>query len=43
MPIAIRPVRADDWREMKRLRLLALATDRLAFGATLEQEGAFAD
>src|SRR6185312_1096530 len=43
MPITIRPVTADDWREMKRIRLLALATDRLAFGATMEQESAFAD
>lgn len=43
MSIAIRLVTADDWREMKRLRLLALATDRLAFGATLEKEGAFPD
>ena len=43
MPITIRPVTADDWREMKRIRLLALATDRMAFGAALEQEHAFAD
>lgn len=43
MPVTIRPVTAGDWREMKRIRLLALATDRLAFGATLEKEGAFAD
>jgi GNAT superfamily N-acetyltransferase len=43
MSVTVRLVTPDDWREMKRLRLRALATDRLAFGATLEQERAFPD
>jgi ribosomal protein S18 acetylase RimI-like enzyme len=43
MPIAVRRVTADDWPAMKRVRLLALETDRLAFGATLEEEAAFPD
>ncbi len=43
MAIEVRRVRPDDWPEMKRIRLLALATDPLAFGGTLERERAFPD
>jgi ribosomal protein S18 acetylase RimI-like enzyme len=43
MEPTVRRVRADDWPEMKRLRLAALAADRLAFGSTLEVEQAFGD
>jgi ribosomal protein S18 acetylase RimI-like enzyme len=41
--VTIRRVEAGDWSEMKRLRLAALATDRMAFGSTLEAESAFGD
>src|SRR5579871_4457849 len=41
--IEVRRVSAGDWREMKRVRLAALATDRLAFGSTLAAESAFGD
>ncbi len=43
MAIEVRRAAAEDWPEMRRLRLLALATDRTAFGRTLEEERAFAD
>ena len=43
MEVNVRRVTADDWREMKRIRLAALATDRVAFGSTLEAEVAFGD
>jgi ribosomal protein S18 acetylase RimI-like enzyme len=43
MAVSVRRVAADDWREMKRVRLAALATDRVAFGSTLEAEAAFGD
>jgi ribosomal protein S18 acetylase RimI-like enzyme len=43
MRVTIRRVAADDWRELKRVRLAALATDRVAFGSTLEAETAFGD
>lgn len=43
MPVSVRRVVADDWRELKRVRLAALATDRSAFGSTLEVESAFGD
>jgi ribosomal protein S18 acetylase RimI-like enzyme len=43
MEVIFRRVAADDWREMKRARLAALATDRMAFGSTLEAEAAFGD
>jgi ribosomal protein S18 acetylase RimI-like enzyme len=43
MTVSVRRVVADDWREMKRVRLAALATDRVAFGSTLEAEAAFGD
>jgi ribosomal protein S18 acetylase RimI-like enzyme len=43
MEVTIRRVTASDWREMKRVRLAALATDRMAFGSTLEAESAFSD
>lgn len=39
----IRFARADEFRELKRLRLEALADSPLAFGSTFEQEAAFAD
>lgn len=43
MRVGVRRVLADDWRELKRLRLAALATDPAAFGSTLEVEAAFGD
>jgi ribosomal protein S18 acetylase RimI-like enzyme len=43
MVLKVRRVAADDWREMKRARLAALATDRMAFGSTVEAEAAFGD
>ena len=43
MQPSVRRVVADDWREMKRVRLAALAADRMAFGSTLEAEAAFGD
>jgi ribosomal protein S18 acetylase RimI-like enzyme len=43
MKLRVRRVAAADWREMKRIRLAALAADRMAFGSTLEAEAAFAD
>jgi ribosomal protein S18 acetylase RimI-like enzyme len=43
MALTVRRVAVDDWREMKRVRLAALATDRMAFGSTLEAEAAFGD
>jgi RimJ/RimL family protein N-acetyltransferase len=43
MEVTIRRVTASDWLEMKRLRLAALATDRMAFGSTFEAESAFGD
>src|SRR5579871_3401846 len=43
MKVTVRRVAAGDWREMKRVRLAALAADRMAFGSTLEAEAAFGD
>jgi hypothetical protein len=43
MEASIRRIVASDWREMKRVRLAALAADRMAFGSTLEAERAFGD
>jgi GNAT superfamily N-acetyltransferase len=43
MVVSVRRVVAGDWREMKRVRLAALAADRMAFGSTLEAEAAFGD
>jgi ribosomal protein S18 acetylase RimI-like enzyme len=41
--LTIRRVAPEDWGEMKRARLAALATDRMAFGSTLEAEAALSD
>ena len=43
MQVTVRRIAVDDWREMKRVRLAALATDRMAFGSTLEAEAALSD
>ena len=43
MSVSVRRVVAEDWRELKRVRLAALAIDRSAFGSTLEAEAAFGD
>jgi ribosomal protein S18 acetylase RimI-like enzyme len=43
MEASIRRIVASDWREMKRVRLAALAADRRAFGSTMEAERAFGD
>jgi GNAT superfamily N-acetyltransferase len=43
MAVSVRRIAAGDWREMKRVRLAALAADRMAFGSTLEAEAAFGD
>ena len=39
----VRPLGANEWRELKELRLRALAVDPLAFGSTLAAEAAYAD
>jgi ribosomal protein S18 acetylase RimI-like enzyme len=39
----IRRMRADEWRELRRLRLEALCDTPLAFGSTYEREAAFGD
>lgn len=39
----IRRIRADEWRELRRLRLRALADAPLAFGSTLAREAAYPD
>lgn len=41
--VEIRPIRADEWRELRRLRLEALRTVPLAYGSTYEREAAFTD
>jgi ribosomal protein S18 acetylase RimI-like enzyme len=43
MRLEIRPMRADEWRELRRLRLEALRDSPLAFGSTYEREAAFDD
>lgn len=35
MDVVVRPVRPEEWRELRDLRLAALATDEDAFGSTL--------
>jgi ribosomal protein S18 acetylase RimI-like enzyme len=41
--VEVRPLGASEWRELKELRLRALAVDPLAFGSTLAEEAAYAD
>src|SRR5215470_14937370 len=41
MPMEVRHVRADEWHQLRTLRLRALADAPMAFGATFAQERAF--
>jgi ribosomal protein S18 acetylase RimI-like enzyme len=41
--VDVRPPGASEWRELKELRLRALAIDPFAFGSTLAAEAAYAD
>ena len=43
MSLDIRRVRADEWRQLRALRLRALAETPLAFGSTLAREEAFSE
>lgn len=41
--VAVRHVRASEWRQLRELRLRALASDPGAFASTVERESGFAD
>lgn len=43
MATQIRRIRSDEWREMRSLRLAALAAAPTAYGSTLAQEEAYSD
>jgi GNAT superfamily N-acetyltransferase len=43
MATQIRRIRSDEWREMRSLRLVALAEVPTAYGSTLAQEEAYSD